>query len=79
MAVGQRGLRILQALLEAGGEPVTKAALMKSAWPGLVVEDSNLSVQVTALRKALGTAGADSDAGIVTVPRLGYRMPGAWR
>jgi len=75
--VGQRGLRILQALLEAGGEPVTKAALMKWAWPGLVVEDSNLSVQVTALRKALGPAGADGDAGIVTVPRLGYRMPGA--
>jgi TolB-like protein len=77
VAIGHRGLRILQALLEAGGEPVTKAALMKSAWPGLVVEDSNLSVQVTALRKALGTSGADGDAGIVTVPRLGYRMPGA--
>lgn len=81
VAVGQRALRILQALLEAGGEPVTKAALMAQAWPGLVVEDSNLSVQVTALRKALATAGVDGEAGIVTVPRLGYRLPGAvrWR
>jgi TolB-like protein len=75
LAVGQRGLRILQALLEAGGQPVPKAELMRFAWPGLVVEDSNLSVQVTALRKLLDTparAGADW---IVTVQRLGYRLP----
>ena len=77
VAVGQRALRILQALLEAGGEPVTKASLMAQAWPGLVVEDSNLSVQVTALRKALAAAGEDEEAAIVTVPRLGYRLPGA--
>jgi len=85
VAVGQRGLRVLQALLEAGGEPVTKAALIEQAWPGLVVEDSNLSVQVAALRKALAAGdgngganvGANSDGGIVTVPRLGYRMLGA--
>ncbi len=75
IAVGQRGLRILQALLEAGGEPVSKADLMRSAWPGLVVEDSNLSVQVTALRKLLGTV-AEGPEWIVTVPRLGYRFPG---
>jgi TolB-like protein len=75
VAVGQRGLRILQALLEASGEPVSKTELMRFAWPGLVVEDSNLSVQVTALRKLLDAparAGADW---IVTVPRLGYRLP----
>jgi TolB-like protein len=75
VAVGQRGLRLLQALLEAGGEPVPKAELMRSAWPGLVVEDSNLSVQVTALRKLLGAAPADGAEWIVTVPRLGYRLP----
>ena len=77
VAVGQRGLRILQALLEAGGEPVSKAELMRAAWPGLVVEDSNLSVQVTALRKLLGApSGDDASEWIVTVPRLGYRLPG---
>lgn len=76
VAVGQRGLRILQALLEAGGEPVSKAELMRSAWPGLVVEDSNLSVQVTALRKLLGMAPPDAGEWIVTAPRLGYRLPG---
>ena len=76
VAVGQRGLRILQALLEAGGQPVTKDALMRSASPGLVVEDSNLSVQVAALRKQLGTTLPDESEWIVTVPRMGYRLPG---
>lgn len=75
LAVGQRGLRILQALLESGGEPVSKADLMRFAWPGLVVEDSNLSVQVTALRKLLDTPERAGAEWIVTVPRLGYRLP----
>ncbi|TWD76034.1 TolB-like protein [Variovorax beijingensis] len=75
LAVGQRGLHILLALLEAGGEPVSKAELMRLAWPGLVVEDSNLSVQVTALRKLLGMPPAGEAEWIVTVPRLGYRLP----
>ncbi len=76
LAVGQRGLRLLQALLEAGGEPVPKAQLLDQAWPGLVVEDSNLTVQITALRRQLGAAGPDGAPWIVTVPRLGYRLPG---
>lgn len=75
VAVGLRGLRILQALLEAGGEPVCKADLMRFAWPGLVVEDNNLSVQVTALRKLLDTPTRAGTQWIVTVPRVGYRLP----
>jgi len=75
LAAGQRGLRLLQALLEAGGEPVSKAALMQFAWPGLVVEDSNLSVQVTALRKLLDTPSRAGAEWILTVPRVGYRLP----
>ncbi|WP_280151558.1 winged helix-turn-helix domain-containing protein [Piscinibacter sp. XHJ-5] len=76
LAVGQRGLSLLQALLEAGGEPVAKAELMRRAWPGLVVEDSNLPVQITALRKLLGPSLPDGTEWIVTVPRLGYRLTG---
>ena len=75
LAVGQRGLRILQALLEARGAPVSKDALMSFAWPGLVVEDSNLSVQVAALRKLLATADRTGAEWIVTVQRLGYHLP----
>ena len=44
---------------------------MERAWPGTVVEESNLSVQISALRRLLGD-GADSL--IVTVPRIGYRL-----
>ncbi len=77
LVIGQRGLRILQALLDARGEVVRKAELMQLAWPGLVVEDSNLSVQVAALRKLLLGPAGDDGAWIVTVPRAGYRLVGA--
>lgn len=76
VAVGQRGLRLLHALLEAGGQPVTKAELLLRAWPGLVVEDSNLSVQISALRRLLDVPGVAGAPRIVSVPRLGYRLDG---
>lgn len=76
VAVGQRGLRLLHALLEAAGEPVSREALMLAAWPGLVVEESNLSVQIAALRKLLAGTGAAGAVAIDTVPRLGYRLAG---
>ncbi len=74
VAVGQRGLRLLHALLEAGGEPVSREALLLAAWPGLVVEESNLSVQVAALRRLFADAGTGTAVAIDTVPRLGYRL-----
>lgn len=76
VALGQRGMRILKALLDAQGGVVGKNELMQLAWPGLVVEDSNLSVQVAALRRQLGPT-ADGAEWIVTVPRAGYRLVGA--
>jgi TolB-like protein/Flp pilus assembly protein TadD len=68
IALGHRGCVLLEALLDARGETVTKAALIERAWPGTIVEEGNLTVQVAALRKALG------DEFIVTVPRVGYRL-----
>ncbi len=50
---------------------MTKAELMDLAWPGLVVEENNLQVQVSSLRKLLGP-----DA-IATIPRRGYRFTAA--
>ncbi len=72
--IGQRGAALLAALLEAGGATVSKEQLLERAWPGLFVEEANLSVQVAALRKALGPREGDGEW-IVTVPRVGYRMP----
>jgi len=74
--VNQKGVRLLAVLLRADGEPVSKAALMDAAWPGTTVEESNLSVQIAALRKLLGVAH-DGVEWIATVPRVGYRFAGA--
>ncbi|ASY71841.1 regulatory protein [Sinorhizobium fredii USDA 205] len=73
VAVGQRGLALLEALLEAKGGVVSKTDLMERAWPDTIVEESNLTVQIAALRKALGVAPGGRDW-ITTIPRIGYRL-----
>jgi TolB-like protein len=72
VALGQRALALLEALAAADG-PVDKATLIEAAWPGTIVEEGNLTVQIAALRKALGSR-ADGQEWIVTVPRMGYRL-----
>ena len=74
IALSGRGTVILQALIEAGGEAVTKAALIERAWPGTVVEEGNLAVQIATLRKSLATLAPDGREWIATVPRIGYRL-----
>ncbi len=56
MAVGHRAFDVLLALIERAGQLVTKDELLSLVWPGLVVEENNLQVQVSALRKILGAA-----------------------
>ena len=73
VAIGQRGVALLQALLEADGGIVSKAALMERGWPHTIVEDGNLTVQIAALRKSLGP-GPHGHEWIATVPRVGYRL-----
>ena len=67
-AVGARAFDVLVALIERPTQLVSKSELFDLVWPGLVVEESNLAVQISVLRKLLG-----HDA-IVTVPRHGYRF-----
>src|ERR1700741_4958697 len=52
--LGTRGFDLLLALAEANGSLVTKEELMNRVWPGIVVAEENLKVQISALRKALG-------------------------
>lgn len=66
--VGSRAFDVLRVLAERVGQVVSKGELLDLAWPGLVVEENNLSVQITALRKLLG-AGE-----IVNVSGIGYRL-----
>ncbi len=77
VAIGHRGLTLLAALTARPGEILTKAELMEAAWPGMAVEESNLTVQIATLRKLLGPADESGGEWIVTVPRVGYRFTGA--
>lgn len=73
LEVGHRMAALLHALLKANGQVVRKQELVDFAWPGAIVEESNLAVQIAALRKALGpTSGGGS--WIATVARVGYRF-----
>jgi TolB-like protein/Tfp pilus assembly protein PilF len=71
--VGYRGLLLLQAFLKRPGEILTKSDLMDAGWPGIAVEEGNLTVQIASLRKLLGPS-ADGYEWITTVPRVGYRF-----
>ena len=75
LTIGHKALLLLHALLQSPGNPLGKASLMDAAWPGTAVEESNLSVQIAALRKLLG-ATEDGGQWIATVPRVGYRFAG---
>jgi TolB-like protein/Flp pilus assembly protein TadD len=71
--IGQRALTLLEAMLRADGEVVTKAEIFEKVWPGVTVEEGNITVQIAALRKELGTR-PNGEEWIVTVPRIGYRL-----
>ena len=73
MGLGQHAVTLLAVLLEAKGEAVDRDRLMDAAWRGAIVEEANLTVQMGALRKALGAA-PDGQDWIVTLPRYGYRL-----
>ena len=72
--LGQRAIALLRLLLERATSPVSKDALIEAAWPGLAVEDSNLTVQIAALRRVLEQDGGNG--WIETLPRRGYRYVG---
>jgi TolB-like protein/Tfp pilus assembly protein PilF len=72
VALGVRAMDILCALVEAKGNLVTKDDLMDNVWRGIVVDENNIQVQISALRRVLG-----NDQGhryVLTVPGRGYRL-----
>ena len=69
--IGARAFDLLLTLVERRDRVVTKNELLDSVWPGLVVEESNLQVHISSLRKVLGPEV------IVTIPGRGYRFTGA--
>jgi predicted ATPase/DNA-binding winged helix-turn-helix (wHTH) protein len=71
--LGSRAFDILAALVERPGEVLDKEQLIARAWPQTVVEDSNLKIQVSALRRALGD-GQGGNRYVLTVPGRGYNF-----
>ena len=67
-AVGARAFDVLMALIDHRDRVVTKNELLDLCWPGLVVEENNLQVQVSTLRKLLGAQS------VATIPGRGYRF-----
>jgi len=66
--LGARAFDLLLVLIEQNARVVSKGELLERVWPGLVVEENNLQVQISALRKLLGAEA------IATIPGRGYRF-----
>ena len=73
--LGTRALDLLCVLVAARGQLVTKDQLLSEVWPDVVVEENNIQVHVSALRKALDSGHATGSY-IATVPGRGYRFVG---
>jgi TolB-like protein len=78
VGLGKRAVAVLRALVERPGVPVSKQTLIDAAWPGIAVEESNLTVQIAALRRVLGEEPG-GERWIETLPRRGYRFVGPAR
>ena len=73
VVIGSRALDILRVLIERPGNLVSRAEILSAVWPGTVVEDSNLNVQVAALRWVLDDGRLERTC-IQTVRGRGYRF-----
>lgn len=71
LAVTPKVFATLTAFLQSPGRLLTKEELLAEVWPDAAVEEANLTVNVSTLRRLLGGANA---LYIETVPRLGYRF-----
>ena len=68
VALGGRAFDLLVALIERAGRLVTKDELLDAVWGRVIVEEGNLHVHISTLRKILGAKV------IVTIPGRGYRF-----
>src|SRR3954469_9365375 len=71
--LGSRAFDILAALIERAGEVVDKQELIARTWPQTFVEEANLKIQVSALRRALGDGQGDNRY-VITIPGRGYNF-----
>jgi predicted ATPase/DNA-binding winged helix-turn-helix (wHTH) protein len=74
-ALGARGAAVLASLVSRPGEYVEKSVIVDAAWPGVVVEEANLAVQISAIRRVLARV-PDGEHWIETLTGRGYRFIG---
>ena len=73
VALGSRALALLGLLAGRGGELISKDEIMQAVWPHTIVEENNLTVQISALRRLLDPGRAQGSC-IQNVPGRGYRF-----
>ena len=74
-SLGPRAIAVLTVLVQNAQQAVAKSALMDAAWPGLVVEEANLSVQISSIRRVLAQVPG-GERWVETLARRGYRFIG---
>src|SRR5229473_764396 len=70
-----KAVEALLVLVRNPGKPLEREALLQAVWADSFVEDANLTVAISNLRKALGQNGETAEY-IETIPRIGYRFVG---
>ena len=73
IGIGERALDVLRVLVKRPGDLVSKDKILAAVWPGMAVEENNLTVQISTLRRILDHGRAEGSC-IQTVPRRGYRF-----
>src|SRR5438105_9210816 len=73
VALSPKAIQTLILLVENRGKLLERETLMDALWPDVIVEDANLTVAVSQLRKALNQNGDNAEF-IETIPRVGYRF-----
>jgi TolB-like protein/rhodanese-related sulfurtransferase len=73
--IGWRAVEVLSMLVGNPGTVLSRRAIIDKVWPGLAVEDNNLTVQISALRRILDHGRSEASC-IQTVPGRGYRFAG---
>lgn len=73
VSLGSRALAILTLLAERPGEIVSIQEITEHVWPNLFVQENNLRVHMSSIRRAL-RAAVDCEVEIVNVPGRGYRL-----
>ena len=73
--LGGRAVAVLTALVKQPNEFIRKEAILDAAWPGVVVEEANLAVQISSIRRVLAEAPG-GEHWVETLARRGYRFVG---